>query len=180
MANTMDTDELIISLKKPLPSLGTLLKEGRARHKLKQTELAAKSHLTPAEVSRIESDTTKKPSIEILKALAPYVGLSFNQLLLLAGYSGDDNLDLYYNYNGDIIDHLKIVDDIYFVDPELLELLENIKQLSFEEIKLLKRFIQVSSILSKSDNKSGIIYTLFISLKKYIIEQLEIILKFFQ
>lgn len=141
-----------------IPQLGTLVKEGRARHHLTQLELADKTKLTPAEISRIESGTILKPKKNVLKVLSPYIGISYSTLLFYVGYSDNVDVPEYYNSHGMLIPYEDIIEDIYFADPDLLDLLTDMDSFtSFQDKTLLKMLLTLMKKTGKTsdDNKSS-------------------------
>lgn len=66
--------------------VGEYLKTLRTERKLSQRALAEKSGVSNAEISRIESGERKRPSEEVLKALASVLEVDFNVLLEKYGY----------------------------------------------------------------------------------------------
>lgn len=67
-------------------SLGEYLKQIRNEKLISQRELAEKSGISNAEISRIESGERQKPSPDALRAIAPVLGLSYETLMDKAGY----------------------------------------------------------------------------------------------
>lgn len=122
-----------------IPELSILVKEGRQKNQLTQTELAQRTGVTTAEVSRIESGAIRKPSKKVLKALSPYIGISYSILLFYVGYNENmDELE-YYDSRGSLIPYEDIISDIYSADADLLGLLKNVDTFtSLEDMKLLK------------------------------------------
>ncbi|MGL5753842.1 MAG: helix-turn-helix domain-containing protein [Paraclostridium sp.] len=68
--------------------IGEYLKTLRLERKLSQRALAEKSGVSNAEISRIESGERKRPSEEVLRALALVLKVDFNYLLEKCGYLG--------------------------------------------------------------------------------------------
>ena len=66
--------------------IGEYLKALRLENKLSQRALAEKSGVSNAEISRIESGERKKPSEEVLRALALVLKVDFNDILEKYGY----------------------------------------------------------------------------------------------
>lgn len=162
----------------PLPTIQTLIKENRQRKKLTQVALAKKSRLTTAEISRIESGQTKKPSKKILRKLSPHIGISYEELLLVSGYSGTIEEHSYFTESDIPIPVNKIVKDIYLADSALLNELQDIHTLSPTDIDLLKTLIALMKSLSnttKDNNSNSIIVNMFITIKNYLLEQINLI-----
>lgn len=170
-------DDLFDNLPK-LPTIGSLLKEGRTRYNLTQSALSDLTGVTTAEISRLEADKTLKPAKEVLISLAPYIGYPYTYLLLCAGYSGVFSEELYYNKAKELIPHTKIIADIYNADSEFLEVLSDINRLSLTDIQLLKRLISLlkrPSIKDSDNPLENCISRSLKSIKSYLNEQLEII-----
>lgn len=69
--------------------IGEYLKQLRKDKKITQQELADKSGVSGAEISRIETGNRKHPSPVVLKQLAPHLQIKHEQLLEKAGYLDD-------------------------------------------------------------------------------------------
>ena len=67
-------------------SFGSFLKNLREQNKLSQRDLAEKSGVSNAEISRLETGDRKKPSPLVLKSLAPSLGIRYEELMQQAGY----------------------------------------------------------------------------------------------
>ena len=161
-----------------IPSVGELLKEGRQKQDLTQKELEKLTEVPLAEISRIERGVTKRPRQDVLKAIAPYTGVSFSKLLFIAGYSTEDK-EQYYNKSKELINCSKILEDIYKASPDLLETLYDIDKLPYDDIQLLTNYITTSKEYIRLINKNEypavskeLLGTTFQSIKKILIEQL--------
>ena len=86
-------------LKKNTTELGKTISEAREKLGISQRELARKSNMDCAEVSRIEAGKRLKPNILYLKGIAETLGLSLVKLMKLAGY---DDVDI--NWGKDFTD----------------------------------------------------------------------------
>lgn len=86
-------------LKKNTTELGKTISEAREKLGISQRELARKSNMDCAEVSRIEAGKRLKPNILYLKGIAETLGLSLVKLMKLAGY---DDVDI--NWGKDLTD----------------------------------------------------------------------------
>lgn len=73
--------------KKNTTELGKYISEAREKVGISQRELARRSNMDCAEVSRIESGKRKKPNILYLKGISETLGLSLVKLMKLAGYN---------------------------------------------------------------------------------------------
>lgn len=67
-------------------SFGEYLKQIRLEKSISQRELAEKSGISNAEISRLESGERQKPSPDALKAIAPILGVTYEDLMDKAGY----------------------------------------------------------------------------------------------
>lgn len=65
--------------------IGEFIKKLRNENYFTQRDLAEKSGVSNAEISRIETGERKKPSPLVLKAFAPYLGVTYEELMKEAG-----------------------------------------------------------------------------------------------
>ena len=86
-------------MKKQTTELGKLVSETREKLGISQRELARRSNMDCAEVSRIEAGKRLKPNVLYLKGIAETLGLSLVKLMKLAGY---DDVDI--NWGKDFTD----------------------------------------------------------------------------
>lgn len=160
-----------------IPELSRLVKDGRKKYHLTQTELAQRTGLTAAEISRIESGTILKPSPRILKALSPYTGISYPDLLFYTGYSGNTDEPEYYDLMGNPISSDAIMNDIYSADADLLSLLKGIDSFtSYEDRDLLKvLLLLMRATYGESEKKDalGNVKKVFIATKDFLSVQLK-------
>lgn len=77
-------------MKKQTTELGKLVSEIREKLGISQRELARRSNMDCAEVSRIEAGKRLKPNILYLKGIAETLNLSMVDLMKLAGYNDID------------------------------------------------------------------------------------------
>jgi transcriptional regulator with XRE-family HTH domain len=68
------------------PSFGNVLRKARDVRGLSSTETARRAGISPAYLSRLENDTVKRPSPEVLHHLSEAVGVPYAELMALAGY----------------------------------------------------------------------------------------------
>ena len=66
--------------------LGSYLIQVRNERGYSQRDLAEKSGVSPAEISRVESGKRQKPSPAVLRAIADTLVISYPYLMQLAGY----------------------------------------------------------------------------------------------
>lgn len=69
--------------------LANLIRETRERKGLSQRQLSLLSGISNSEISRIEAGERKNPSPDTLRALAKPLGLSYESLMMAAGYLTD-------------------------------------------------------------------------------------------
>lgn len=119
-------------LKKNTTELGKTITQAREKLGISQRELARKSNMDCAEVSRIEAGKRLKPNILYLKGISETLGLSLVKLMKLAGY---DDVDI--NWGKDLTDkrsttdyqeQIKSYEQFYF---DILEELETRRKTDF-------------------------------------------------
>lgn len=99
-------------------NLGEFLKDKRKQKRLSQRQLAEYSGVSNTEISRLEAGTRQKPSPKVLSAIAPHLGVTYGELLKMAGYI-DENLDEDFaslNTVKPTINHNIIINDINKLD----------------------------------------------------------------
>ena len=67
-------------------NIGKFIKEKREKKGLSQRKLAELANVSNTEISRIESGERKRPAPYILRRIAPYLGVNYEELLEIAGY----------------------------------------------------------------------------------------------
>lgn len=67
-------------------TLGEYLKQLRKKKSISQRELAESAGISNAEISRIETGERQKPSPDVLRKLAPFLGVTYEDLMDKAGY----------------------------------------------------------------------------------------------
>jgi transcriptional regulator with XRE-family HTH domain len=103
-------------------SFGSFLKNLREQNKLSQRDLAEKSGVSNAEISRLETGDRKKPSPLVLKSLAPSLGVTYEELMQQAGYIEETiehqgyTENLYRDDNGKLVDIITRAKDMYEKD----------------------------------------------------------------
>lgn len=111
--------------KKSTAELGKIISEARKKLGISQRELARKSNMDCAEVSRIEAGKRLKPNILYLKGIAETLGLSLVKLMKLAGY---DDIDI--NWGKDLTDKRSTTDyqeQIKFYEQFYFDILEELE-----------------------------------------------------
>lgn len=71
-------------------SIGEYIKQLREHHGLSQRQLAQYANISNTEIWRIEVGERQEPSPNILKIIAPYLGVSYLDLYLRAGYIDEE------------------------------------------------------------------------------------------
>ena len=139
-------------------TLGEYLKSLRDAKGLSQRELADKSGLSNAEISRMESGERKRPSITTIRAVSPYLGIGYTDLLLKAGYidsiASDAVPGAYLDSDSTPIDIVSLAKDVYKVDPDLMKTVRAAAvSASQTEIATIKKFLSifVQSDFSRDD-----------------------------
>lgn len=134
-----------------VPSLGDIVKAGRQRHNMTQTEFAQQTGCSNADISRVENSITRKPSKDFLKAVSPYTGYSYTQLLPIAGYSVIEQGEEFYNTKLEPINYMKIIHDIYRTDADLLDCLSGLYEfVTLEDATMLKLLLKFMRHISTS------------------------------
>lgn len=141
-------------------TFGELIKMLRTERGLSQRELADKSGVSNAEISRMESGERKKPSPGILKALSPYLDISYEELMVKAGYiehvvdhSSFDEY-IFYETDGTFVDAYRKAKRITERDEELISILDRaVIKSSPEDIDTMKIILGsfIDDSLSESD-----------------------------
>lgn len=122
---------------------------------LSQRQLAEKAGISNTEVWRIESGKRKNPSPLVLKALAPQLGVSYEDLMKKAGYIEDtiNNSDFYekvfINGKDNYIDIYHRAKEMYEKDSNWANIAFRVsKELSTNDIAVIKTV--ANSLLDKN------------------------------
>ncbi|WPC42749.1 helix-turn-helix transcriptional regulator [Clostridium sp. JS66] len=137
---------------------GEFLKNLRKEKGLSQRQLADLCNISNTEISRIESGERQKPSPNILKAIAPHLGISYGELMTKAGYI-EETIDhekytelIFRTEDGEFADTLKMAKNIHNKDSELLTIMNRVtSELPKEDITAIKEF--ANFYLNKNKNK---------------------------
>lgn len=82
-------------------SLSKLVREARIIKRISQRELARRTGVDNNTISKIEKGNRLKPNILILKKLSLELGLDFEKMMELSGYTTDEiklaSIKIYYN-----------------------------------------------------------------------------------
>lgn len=126
-----------------------VLRTLRERQGLSMRQLAEKSGVSAAEISRIESGFRQKPSPDLLRALAPALGVPYNTLMVEAGYlervveHAGHSEHLFHDEDGalaDVYSHSRAINE---KDQDLLRVMSRAAgELTPEDLTALKAVIQ--------------------------------------
>ncbi|KQB74802.1 DNA-binding protein, partial [Clostridium butyricum] len=101
---------------------GEFFKNIRTEKGLSQRQLAELSHISNTEISRIESGERRNPSPNILKSLAPHLGISYGELMIKAGYI-DESIEhekytehIFRKADGELADTIRLAKTIHDKD----------------------------------------------------------------
>ncbi|ACA56510.1 MULTISPECIES: helix-turn-helix domain-containing protein [Clostridium] len=139
-------------------NFGEFFKNIRKEKGLSQRQLAELSHISNTEISRIESGERQNPSPNILKSIAPHLGISYGELMIKAGYI-DESIEhekytehIFRNSDGEFADTIKLAKNIHDKDSEILTIMNRVtSELPKEDIKAIKEF--ANFYLNKNNNK---------------------------
>jgi transcriptional regulator with XRE-family HTH domain len=128
-------------------SIGEFIRNKRTEKDLGQKELARLANISTVELWRIETGDRKKVSPSILKALAPHMGVSYEELMKIAGYIPDD-----FAFNITYIDEEEMP-EYYIKAIGLLRMAyDNLNQAEFETMmELIKTYIQTIADVKKGE-----------------------------
>lgn len=129
-------------------NFGEFLKKLRSESGLSQRELADKSGVSNAEISRLETGERKKPSPKVIKAIAPFLSLSYEELMVHAGYIErvitHDSFDehILEDVDGTFADTFRKAKRIAGRDEELISILDRAVDKSTEQdISTMKKIL---------------------------------------
>ncbi|MDR3597047.1 helix-turn-helix transcriptional regulator [Clostridium sp.] len=130
---------------------GEYIKNLRNEARLSQRELAEKSGVSNAEISRLETGERKKPSPIVLKSIAPFLDVTYEDLLQKAGYI-EEVIDhkgftenIYKDEDGNLIDIIRQIKDMYEKDSKWANLAYRVSasNLSETELEIIKAQTEV-------------------------------------
>jgi transcriptional regulator with XRE-family HTH domain len=137
---------------------GDYLKELRKTKGITQKELADLSGFSNAEISKIESGDRKKPSPDLLKAIAPHLDTPYEVLMTKAGYLEEVvNHNSYTEYifkddDGTLADIVRRAREMQEADSDWANIAYRVsRELSQEDVDAIKAI--ASSLLRKADEK---------------------------
>ncbi|MCR4437319.1 MAG: transcriptional regulator [Peptococcaceae bacterium] len=127
-------------------AFGTYFRNLREKRGLSQRQLAELAKISNTEISRLESGERQKPSPLILKAVAPYLGVSFSELMKEAGYIEEVvehrgyTESIYRDENGKVIDIEQRAKEMYQKDRDWANLAYRVtaEKLTEDERALIK------------------------------------------
>jgi transcriptional regulator with XRE-family HTH domain len=130
---------------------GEYIKNLRNEARLSQRKLAEKSGVSNAEISRLETGERKKPSPIVLKSIAPFLDVTYEDLLQKAGYI-EEVIDhkgftenIYKDEDGNLIDIIRQIKDMYEKDSKWANLAYRVSasNLSENELEIIKAQTEV-------------------------------------
>ncbi len=135
--------------------LGKFVEELRNEKSLSQRQLAEKAGISNTEVWRIESGERKNPSPPVLKALAPHLGVPYEDLMKKAGYM-EETIDhsgftekIFRDDKGNVVDIVRRAKEMYEKDSDWANIAYRVsKELSPEDIAAIKAV--ANSLLNKN------------------------------
>lgn len=148
---------------------GEYLKTLRMSRDLSQRELCAKTNgrVSNAEISRLESGDRIKPSPAVLKAIAPHLGVSYQELMIKAGYieemeeEGGVTTAMYYDSEGNMVDLIRTAKEIQARDPDLLRIVSRMAgDLDRRELSTMKDLMERLTDGSMSETEKQKLHTL--------------------
>lgn len=143
-----ENPKMVLPISKRGKPLSELIKEARNSRGMSQREFAKRLGITQAQLCRLENNPDPHPTRKTLKALRPYVNLTYAQLLAAAGYKGAvlDDED-YSSSMEEAIDPVKVAEEIYRADPDFFEILKDFSCYGTpENIMVLKAIIRTMKI----------------------------------
>lgn len=130
-------------------TFGEYVKSLRANKDLSQRDLADKSGISNAEISRLETGDRKKPSPKAIKSIAPHLGVSYEHLMEKAGYiekvvpRGNYEDVVWEETDGTFVDtYRRQVENICKRDSELISILDRaVDKSSDRDIDTIKKLL---------------------------------------
>lgn len=138
--------------------VGDYIKDLRLKKDITQKEFAEKTGLSASELCKIENGTRNKPSPKALKAIAPILGVTLQDLLYRSGYIDDisDDPELitkqYIDSMGNSIKMTYLINSIYHADIDLLPKLKKVTDLMDKKsIRVITELFDTLSTTSVTD-----------------------------
>jgi len=121
--------------------IGEYIKKLREKRGYTQRQLSYLSKISNTEISRIESGKRKNPSPEILKKLAPHLGVPYEDLMRAANYLKPSNPALEEKILTILANNPHLLEFLQVLNQQDISLLEKIKNLPEKDRKLLETII---------------------------------------
>jgi len=126
--------------------LAKFIESLRMARNLSQRQLAERAGISHTEVWRLETGQRKNPSPPVLKALAPHLGVSYEELLKKAGYIEEVvkhagyKETVFKDNEGNIVDIFRMAKDMYEKDSDWANLAYRVtaSDLSKTEMEIIK------------------------------------------
>jgi len=155
-------------------NLGEYIKSLRKSNGFTQIELAQMSGVSNSELSRIESGQRQNPSPLILRAIAPHLGITMEELMSAAGYTTEvihrGNFDdiVHKDETGNIIDSYRIkITKILEKDEDLINIMARaVNRSSVEDIETIKKLLEGFTKGGLSQQEKGLLRNLIDTLGK--------------
>ncbi len=125
-----------------------LRKKIKERREAKNLKLKDLEHvIKPAELCKIEGGQRKNISIDTLRKLSPYLGVSLDYLLSLSIIESTSDHERFYDFEGKELDLFKISKKLYSLDTELFLLLSRTTLLEDDKDRqVIKNYLKALSI----------------------------------
>lgn len=151
---SIDTQSIAKTTATPAESIiktGEYIRAKREEKNLSLRGLAAKANISYSELSRIENGKAF-PSPFTLRKIAPYLSVSYDELMLSAGYSfeagGDDSI--YLDLQGNVVNLFEKALKLYSKNVELFFLFEHwLEHCSAEDEELISQILSLSLLENK-------------------------------
>ena len=155
-------------------NLGEFIKSLRKSNGISQVELAQMSGVSNSELSRIESGQRQNPSPHILRAIAPHLGITMEELMSAAGYTTEvihrGNFDdiVHKDESGNIIDsYRRKIDKILSKDEDLINVLARaVNKSTPQDIETIKKLLEGFTKGGLSGQEKGLLRNLIDTLGK--------------
>lgn len=152
--------------------IGDYIRSLRLKKGITQRDLANRSGLSASEICKIETGSRNKPAVEALRAIAPVLGVTLQDLLYRSGYIDDvvDDQELtqktYIDSMGNTMKMTYLIDSIYHADVDLLPLLKIVTdRLDKKNIRVLKGLFKTLSMDSVTEEEKN---ALMVILSKFL------------
>lgn len=135
--------------------LGTYIEEKREARALSVRQLSEKSGISHTEIHRLENGERKSPSPHLLKALAPQLGVTYEEIMQKAGYLEEViehegfTENVYRDAEGNLVDIYRQARQMYDKDNKWANLAFRVTaaDLSDTELEIIKT--QTESLLEQ-------------------------------